>query len=54
MTADAPSQSQAPAYRLATRCVVPPEPRYHDQYGSSQIPVYLTSTFKGGDGAAFD
>lgn len=54
MTADAPSQSQAPAYRLATRCVVPPEPRYHDQYGSSQIPVYLTSTFKGGDGAEFD
>ncbi|WFD33367.1 cysteine-S-conjugate beta-lyase [Malassezia cuniculi] len=57
MTSNAPRTdgtdgTDAPAYRLATRCVVPPKPEYKDQYGSSQIPVYLTSTFKGN--AEFD
>jgi hypothetical protein len=37
-------------YRFGTLCATVDNPDQKDQYGSSSVPIYQTSTFKGVDG----
>ncbi|SRR6266404_1344211 len=46
---DSPFRPRKP-YRFGTLCATVDNPDQKDQYGSSSVPIYQTSTFKGVDG----
>ncbi len=46
---DSPFRPRKP-YRFGTLCATVDNPEQKDQYGSSSVPIYQTSTFKGVDG----
>jgi hypothetical protein len=46
---DSPFRPRKP-YRFGTLCATVDNPDQKDQYGSSSVPIYQSSTFKGVDG----
>ena len=46
---DSPFRPRKP-YRFGTLCATVDNPDQKDQYGSSSVPIYQSSTFKGIDG----
>ncbi|CAO1614795.1 unnamed protein product [Jaminaea pallidilutea] len=47
MAPPASSSTPAPAYHFSTLCATVSDPEHADQYGSSSVPIYQSTTFKG-------